>query len=131
MTITYKDSLRNTRMSDILAELGSNARIKIYDATGGVPATVNTALGSQVLLVNLPCSTTFGVVSGAVLTANAITDTLPTAAGTASFYRVTTSGGTAVIQGSCGVGSGDLQMGSLTVTMGVTVSISSMVITHA
>lgn len=131
MTISYKDSLRNTRMSDLLTAIGSSAKIKIYDATGGVPATVNTAIGSQVLLVDLPCSATFGVVSGADLTANAITPTLPTAGGTAAFYRICTSGGTAIVQGTCGVGSGDLQMGSLTITMGVTVEIASMVITHA
>ena len=131
MAITYIDSLRNTRMNSLLSSIGSSATIKIYDATGGIPATVNTAITSQVMLVNLPCSATFGVVSGAVLTANAITSTLPSASGTASFYRICTSGGTAIVQGSCGVGTGDLQMGSLTVTTGVSVAISSMVITHA
>lgn len=130
MTISMSTALRNARMDATTTILGASARLKIYDATGGVPANVNTALGSQVLLVDMPCSATFAAAAAAaVLTANAITTTNAAATGTAAFYRLTTSGGTAHVQGTVGTSGADINMNTLSFVSAGPVAISSYTLT--
>jgi hypothetical protein len=121
-------------MQQVINDIGASGLIKIYDGavSGGTPANVGTALTTQVLLATLTCSATFGTDTNGVLTASAITSATAGASGTATFFRITTSGGTAVLQGTVGAtGSGaDLILSTTTVTSGVTVSISSLVITE-
>ena len=130
MAITYATSTRSSRMTQIVTDLGAGSLLKIYDATGGVPTNAAAALGSQVLLASLSCSSTFGTVSSGVLTANAITSATAGASGTAAFFRITTSGGTAVVQGTVGTSGADLNLSTTTISSGVTVAISSLVLTE-
>lgn len=130
MALSFSASLRNSRADAITSACGSNAKIRIY--AGAVPADVGTAISSQTLLAELPCSATFAPsASGGVLTVNAITqDSSADATGTATFFRVLTSGNTAVIQGNVGTSGSDLNLNTTSISSGAAVSISSFTITE-
>jgi len=112
------------------ASIGSAGILKIY--SGSVPADVGASLGAAVVLAQLTCGSPFAAgASGGVLTANAITtDSSADATGTATFFRITTSGGTAVIQGSVGTSGADLNLNSTGISAGASVSVTSMTITE-
>ena len=131
MAIQLTAAVRNAGLDAITTAVGTSGLIRIY--SGSVPATVATALGAQVLLAECACSATFAAGSSAgVLTLNAISnDAAADAAGTASFFRITTSGGTAVVQGTVGTSGADLNLSTTTFSIGLVVSISSFTITAA
>ena len=130
MTLSYTTTERNTRMDAIATAIGNAGIVKIY--SGSVPANVGASLGAAVLLAQLTCGTPFAAASsGGVLTANAIsTESSADGTGTASFFRITTSGGTAEVQGSVGTSGADLNLNSTGITAGASVSITSMTITE-
>lgn len=131
MPLSFTTTLRNNRLDQINTAVGTSSLIRIYSGTP--PVNVGTALAGNTLLAELPCSATaFASASGGVLTANAISnDTSADAAGTATFFRHVTSGGTAVIQGTVGTSGADLNLGTTTFSIGLVVSISSYAITEA
>jgi hypothetical protein len=130
MALTYTTAVKNAKLDQITSQVGTSGRLKIYDATGGTPANAGTALGSQVLLADLPLSATFAPASsGGVLTANAITNANAAATGTAAFFRLTTSGGTAIAQGSVGTSGSDLNLNTTSIVSGGPVAVSSLTIT--
>lgn len=134
--LKYSMVLKNAQQAVITTTVGTSALILIYSGTK--PPNPDTAITSQVLLATLACSATFAPApSGGVLTLNAITPGTGTAAagaGTAAtFYRITTSGGVAHVDGTCGVGSGfDMNfVGSATIATGQQVSDSSFTLANA
>lgn len=129
MALSYKTSLRNNRLDEITGDLGSNALLRIYDGTP--PADANTSLAGNTLLAELACSATFAAAaSSAQLTANSITaDSSADATGTATFFRLLTSGGTAQVQGTVGTSGADLNLNTTSIVAGAQVSVSSMVFT--
>lgn len=131
MALSFTTTLRNNMLDQISTAVGASGLIRIYDATGGTPPNVGTALGSQVLLAELTCSATFAAgASGGTLTVNSITqDSAANATGTAAFFRVTTSGGTAVIQGTVGTSGADLNLNTTSIVTGGPVQITSFTIT--
>jgi hypothetical protein len=133
MALSYTTTLRNNQLDQITTAVGASGLLRIYDATGGTPANVGTALGSQVLLAELTCNATFAPgASGGVLTLNAITqDSSANATGTAAFFRITTSGGTAIVQGTVGTSGADLNLNTLSIVINGPVAVSSFTITAA
>jgi hypothetical protein len=131
MALSLTTALRNNRLDQITTALGASPLLRIYD--GSVPANVGTALGAQVLLAELTMSATpFPAASGGVLTANAITqDSSANATGTATFFRLTTSGGTAVVQGTVGTSGADLNLNTTSIVSGGPVQVTSLTITEA
>lgn len=134
--LKYAATLKNSQMNAVTTAAGASALLLIYNGTQ--PASPDTAITSQTLLATLTCNSTFApAASAGVLTLNAITNGTGTAgagAGTAAtFFRITTSGGTALIDGTCGVTSGfDMNfVGSATIATGQTVSDSSFTLTNA
>jgi hypothetical protein len=132
MATSLKDTTRATMMSSIVTAITATSNMKVY--AGVAPAkTASPTSSGGTLLVTLPCSSTFGTVSGGVLTANAITTTAAVASGTPAFYRIidgaTDDGTHTQIQGSCGVGSGDINFAS-TIASGGNVSITSLTYTE-
>jgi len=127
MAIAYVSSLRNTRMDAITTAIGTSGLLRIYDGTR--PATGGTA---TTLLAQLALSATAAAAaSGGVLTFNAITqDSSADATGTATWFRVTTSGGTAVFDGSCGTSGSDLNLTTTSIVATQPVSCSSFVLTE-
>ena len=132
MALSFTTALRNNRADQITAAVGASGKIRIYD--GASPANVGTALSGNVLLAELPCSATFAAAaSGGVLTVNAVTnDASADAPGTATFFRVLTSGNSAVVQGTVTAtgGGGDLQLNTVNIVTAAIVSITSFVVTE-
>jgi hypothetical protein len=118
---------------DAMAALLNSGTLKIYTVGGGVPATVATAISDQVLLATLTLNATaFAGASSGVATANAITgDSAADATGTASFFRLLTSGGTATCQGLCGTSGSDLNLNTLSLVSGAQVDVTSLTLTES
>lgn len=134
MATKIKDSVRTTMMGDIVTAITSTSRITIYDNVGAAPGkTASPTVNGATLLATLTPSATFGTVTTGVLTAGTITAGTAAASGTPAFYRIidgtTDDGSHTQIQGSCGVGSGDISFSS-TIASGGAVSISSLTYTE-
>jgi len=132
--LEYSIALNQARLAAIVTQIGNAGILNIYD--GSQPATPDTAVTSQVLLSAHTCGSPFAPASSSahpsVLTANSIANATAGNTSTASWFRITTSGGTAVIDGTAGVGSGfDLNLNSTSITSGQTVSITALTITSA
>lgn len=126
--IKIRDSLREDIADAIVALLGSNATIKIY--TGTKPAGPATAITGQTLLGTLTCASTFGTYATGVLTANSITqDSAADNTGTATWFRIATSGGTDLIDGTVGTSGSDLNLNTTSIVSGGPISISSLTLT--
>lgn len=127
MALAYSTSLRNARQDAITTAIGTSGLFRIYD--GSRPASGGTA---TTLLAELALSTTAaGAASGGVLTFSAITqDSSANATGTATWFRVVTSGGTFVIDGSVGTSGSDLNLTTTSIVATQPVSVTSCVITE-
>lgn len=127
MALAYSATLRNAMLDQITTAVGASGLLRIYD--GSRPATGGAA---TTLLAELTCNATFApAASGGVLTLNAITqDSSANASGTATWFRITTSGGTAVIDGSVGTSGSDLNLTTTSIVSGQPVSVTSFVITE-
>lgn len=98
MALGYSTALRNARATAIVTEAGASAILRIYD--GARPATGGAATN---ILSEHTCAATLGTVAAGVLTFNAIgSDTSANNSGTATWARLTTSGGTFVMDMSAG-----------------------------
>ncbi len=127
MALGYVTTLRNAMLDEITAAVGSSGLLRIYDGTR--PATGGAA---TTLLAELTCNATFApAASGGVLTLNSITqDASANATGTATWFRITTSGGTAVLDGNVGTSGSDLNLSSTSIVSGQPVSVTSFTITE-
>lgn len=124
MALSYKTSLRNTMLDAITSAIGTSGLLRIYDGTP--PADANTALSGNTQLASMACSATFAPgASGGVLVANSIAADTSTVAGTATFFRFLTSGGTCIIQGTVGTSGADLNLPTVTFTNGGTVTVGA------
>lgn len=131
--LKYSAALKNAQQDAITTKVGASAVLEIF--SGVQPASPDTAVGSQVLLATLACSATFAPASsGGVLTANAIaagTGTVGAGGGTtATWFRLTTSGGTAHIDGSVGTSGCDLNMANTSISTGQAVQVTSFTDTN-
>jgi hypothetical protein len=127
MALAYSTTLRNARQDAITTAIGASGLFRIYD--GSRPASGGTA---TTLLAELALSATAaGASSGGVLTFNSITqDSSANATGTATWFRIVTSGGTFVIDGSVGTSGSDLNLTTTSIVATQPVSITSCVITE-
>lgn len=131
--LKYSVALKNAMQNAITSTAGTNAVINIYSGTQ--PASPDTAVTSQVLLASLACSATFAAAASAgVLTLNSISSGSGTAgagSGTdGTWFRIATSGGTAIIDGSVGESASDLNLNNTNIATGQTVSITGFTLTN-
>lgn len=120
--------------ADAIAALANGGSIKGYTAGSGVPADANTAITDQVLLFTCTLANpAFGSAVAGVATANAIgSDTSADATGTLAFFRVLKSDGvTCVWQGTVGTSGANLNLPTLSIVAGETISASAMTFTQA
>jgi len=116
-----------------LCDVGGAGRLKIYNGTQ--PTDADTAVGAQVVLADLTLGNpAFGAAAdanpGGRATANAVTaDSSADAAGTATWFRVFNNAGTALWDGSVGTSGADMNLNSVTISLGANVSISSWTFT--
>lgn len=106
------------------------ATVKVY--TGSQPAHVeDSATGTLLATFTLNDPSTAAAFVGSPTFIVAGWETTPTisatvvATGTAGWFRVATSAGTAVFDGACGVGSGEFDLSSVSWTSGDTVTLDS------
>lgn len=127
MALGFVTTLRNARLDQITTACGGSALLRIYSGTR--PATGGTA---TTLLAELTCNATFAPsASGGVLTLNAITqDSSADSTGTASWFRILTSGAVAQIDGNVGTSGSDLNLTTTAIVATQPVSISSFTITE-
>jgi hypothetical protein len=126
MALAYSVAARNAMLDEITASVGASGLLRIYD--GSRPATGGAA---TTLLAELTCNATFApAAASGVLTLNAITsDSSANATGTATWFRIVTSGGTHVIDGNVGTSGSDLNLNTVSIVSGATVAVTSFTIT--
>ena len=134
MALGYSVAVRNAKADAITTEMdaGTAAIIEIYDSTGtGRPAT-GGAVTTQVLLATLTFSAaSFAAAAAGTIVGAAITDdTSADATGTATWFRVLTqSAGTHIMDGDVGTSGSDLNLNTVSIVAGATVSITQFDIT--
>lgn len=126
MALGMSTTLRNARLDAITTAVGNAGKLQVYDGTR--PATGGTATTK---LAEFTLGTPF---SGAAA-AGALSPSLPSsvtalASSTATWFRVTTSGGTFVFDGSAGTSGTDLILNSAAISSGATVAISGFTVTE-
>jgi hypothetical protein len=126
MALGYSTTVRNNRMTQVLNAIGTSGFLRIYSGTR--PATGGTATTQ---LAQLPLSATAGTVSGGVLTFAAITaDAAADATGTATWARLVTSAGAAVVDLSVGTSGADINFDSVSFVSGGNVAVTSLTFTE-
>ena len=125
MTMKYSTTLKNAQLDAITTAVGNAGKLRIYDGTkpafGGAATT---------LLAEFTLGTPFAAsASSGVLSPTTPSAVNASAAGTATWYRVVTSGGTTVIDGDASASAGDMQLNTTTIGSGVQVSVTSWTIT--
>lgn len=118
MAVTYSTTLKNTRMSDVVAEIGSGGKLVI--GTAGMAATLAT----------LNLSATAGTVAGGILTFNSITSATATGTGTAAEAKITDGTNDIVTGMTVSTSGANINLSSTGITAGDTVAITSGSITH-
>lgn len=130
MALSLTNAAANALATDLITDIGASAKILIY--AGTPPANAGAALGSNTLLATLTGANPFGTASNGVITAGTITDdSSADADGTASFFRLATSGDTVLAQGTVGTSGADLNLNSTSIVTGGIVRITSLTITIA
>lgn len=126
MTTGYSTATRNAQLDAITTAVGNAGTLKIY--AGTQPATGGTA---TTLLATFTLGSPFapGASSG-VLSPTLPSSVTGAATGTATWFRVATSGGTQVIDGTVGTSGADLNLNTVSIVSGVTVSLSAWTITR-
>lgn len=127
MPVTYPNAVKVARMAAVVAAAGSTAVLEI--GTAGMAAVLATiTLGNPIA----------GAATGAgVLTLSGFprSDAAADATGTAAAARIrTATGGADIITGltvTLTDGGGDIELDSLSITAGQTVTIDSAIFTHA
>lgn len=119
---------RNAATDAVTATLGASGFLDIYSGTQ--PTNPDTA-HSETLLAHLALSAdAFGDSVAGVATANAISnDTSADNTGTASWFSLTTSGGTRKIEGSVGTATANLILATTAIVAGAIVSVTSLTYT--
>jgi hypothetical protein len=128
MALAYDTPVRNAMLDTITArlDLGANALLRIYDgtrpATGGAATTLLAAL-----TLSDPAAS---AASGGVLAFSSITSSSVITGGTATWFRLVTSAGTFVVDGSVGTSGSDLNLNTLALVANAQISVTSFVITE-
>lgn len=123
MALAFSTALRNARADAITSAVGSAGKLAIYDgsrpASGGA---ATTKLAEFTFSANIAAAASSGV-----LTLNIPPNATGLVAGTATWARITTSGGTFVVDLSVG---SDITLNTSTVSVGLTVQLTSGTITE-
>jgi hypothetical protein len=116
---------------DAAFDVLDSGKLRIYDSTQ--PVDADTALGAQVLLADLALNAdSFAAAAAGSKAANAISDDASAdATGTATWGTLATSGNVRKLDHSVGTSGANLNMNSVAISSGATVSVTSFTITQA
>lgn len=120
MSVTHGTATRTSLATAVLGDIDAGAAGNLVFRTSG-DAEVATC----------PLSTTSGVVSGAVLTFNAITDETDATGGEVAKFTIEDDVAADVLLGNVQISGGDINLSSLTIGAGDTVSVSALTYTAA
>ena len=126
MALQFEATLRNAILDVIETNIGTSPVLTVR--TGSVPGVGNSATGTLLSTITCPSDWAAAASGGAKAKSGTWQDTSAAASGTPGYFRLSTSGGTAKIEGTAGVGSGDLSFDS-TVSLGGTVTVSTFTLT--
>jgi hypothetical protein len=128
MAIELSAAVRNARLDAIETTIGTAPVLRIL--TGAVETNLGDAdSGTLLAELTLPSDWMAAAASGAKAKSGTWQDTSANASGTPGHFRLLNSGATTVhMQGTCGVGSGDLSFDT-TVSLGGTVTVSTFTLT--
>jgi len=131
MAVQLSVAVRNARLDAIETTIGATAVLKIR--SGSVPADCATAdAGTVLATLTLPADWMAAASSGSKAKSGTWQDTSADATGTAAHFRIYDSGGTVCgLQGTVGVGTGDLQVDSTSFTSGQSFTVTGFTITDA
>ena len=125
MAVNYNTALKSTRMAAVITAI---------DAGSG-PGTLEICTASYALvLAIITLADPSFTESGGVITMAGVprSDTSADNTGTAAIARIKDSNGTVIINGlTVGVGSGDIQLNSASISAAQTVTITAGTITHS
>lgn len=129
MTVSITNAMRSLLADQFVAELDSGAgasTLVIYGAGSGVPANAGVAITDQPTLcsITLP-DPSFGAAANGVATKNGTWQGTAVADGTAAFYRFINGDGEVCSQGSIGTSGQDLNLNSVNIVNGGTVTVST------
>jgi len=129
LNLNFSTTIRNNQLDQITSAIGSSGKLRIYDGTQ--PATVATAITTQVLRADLALSATAAPgASGGVLTFNSISnDSSADNTGTASWGSLLTSANVRVADFTVGTSGTDMIINNTSIVSGQVVSCSSLTIT--
>ena len=122
MSLQFETSLRNAVLDAIESDVGTAPVLEVR--TGAAPGVGAAASGTLLASITCPSDWMAAASSGSKAKSGTWQDASADASGTPGHFRLKTSGGTAKIEGSAGVGSGDLSFDT-TVSLGGTVTIST------
>jgi hypothetical protein len=127
MALEISATVRDAMLNAIETTIGTSPTLEIR--TGAPPADLATADSGTLLAdLALPSDWMAAASAGAKAKSGTWQDTSADASGTPGHFRLKTSGGTASIQGTSAVGSGDLSFDA-TISLGGTVTITTFTIT--
>lgn len=106
--------------------LGTNSVVEIR--TGAAPGPGNTATGTLLASVTIATWTAATPAAGQVTGSNPAAVTI-SASGTAAHFRVKTSGGTAILEGTVGTSAADMILDSVALVSGGSLDIGAPVLT--
>lgn len=132
-TTKIGNSPANAEAAAFADELNSGY-LRIYDSTGGTgqPATVDTAIGSQILLAELRFAATSeaSIVNGVITFDAIVSDTAADATGTATWFRAFKSDGTTPVwDGSVSTAGATLNLNSTAIQINAQVDVTALTFT--
>jgi hypothetical protein len=129
MAIQLSTAVRNARLDAIETAIGTAAVMKIFD--GSLPANCGAADAGDVLAtLTLPSDWLAAASSGSKAKSGTWEDASADDTGTAQYFRIYASDGTTChLQGTVGVGSGDLQVNTTSFVAAGAVTITSFSLT--
>jgi len=124
MTVSYAGSLKSTRMQADIAAIDGNASPGVIEiGTAGMAATLVTITLSK---------PSFTESTGVITMAGAPKSGTASATGTAAAARIKDGGGNVIVSGlTVGVSGSDINLGSVAISSGQQVTLSSGSITHS
>jgi len=130
MAVQLAISTRNARLDAIETDLGTSPVLEIR--TGAQPADCATAdSGTLLASLTLPSDWMAAAAAGSKAKSGTWQDLAADAAGVAAHFRIKTSGAVCKLQGSCGIGTGDLQLDNTNIAVGQTVTVTAFTLTDA
>ena len=112
MAISITAAVANSMAAALATAIGAGASIRIYSGTK--PATPETA-ATGTLLATVTISGSFTASGGSITAADPASVT-PAASGTAGYFRVLTSGSTAILDGTVGTSGADMNLSSTAIS---------------